>query len=56
MTVMSVILNPFSFFASESRDICRIESQSPDTTIDSRKIVNLVFVASDRPVVNRFKL
>ena len=24
-----------------------IESQSPDSAIDSRKIVNLVFVASD---------
>ncbi|CAA7269541.1 unnamed protein product [Cyclocybe aegerita] len=28
----------------------RIESQSNDTTVDSRKIVNLVFVASDIPV------
>ena len=45
---------PLSFFASVSHNISRIESQSPDATIDSRKIVNLVFVASDKRVVNPF--
>lgn len=52
VTVMLVAINSFSFFAYESRNISRIESQSPDTTIDSRRIVNLVFVASERRVVD----
>ena len=50
MTVM-LAAHP-SFVASNlgSHYLSRIESQSPDTTIDSRKIVNLVFVASDRRI------
>ncbi|KAF8808669.1 hypothetical protein BYT27DRAFT_7163905 [Phlegmacium glaucopus] len=41
--------NPVKFERHKAVTVI-IESQSPDTTIDSRKIVNLVFVASDKRV------